>query len=316
VQKGTVLFWRQHYPLLRISFTLTTKTPPLKILVNVLIQEFNRNEEGNVATDRTNQQIRLKDGRILGYAEYGAPDGKPVFYFHGHPGSRLDWLPFDDDDIAAELKARIIAVDRPGTGLSDFKRGREILDWPDDVIEMADALKVDRFAALGISGGGPYAAACAFKIPKRLTATAIVSGMGPAEAPGMKDGIGWKFAAGRSSVMRRLMLMLMSYGLRKKPDKFISSMKETLKGPDGVMILDKPELLKGTMDNFSEAFRSGIAGVHHEAGLYRRPWGFRLQDITAEVHLWHGEQDDNVPVSVGRYVADAIPNCRAKFIEN
>ncbi len=253
---------------------------------------------------------------MLGYSEYGAPEGKPVFYFHGHPGSRREWSLFDDDDCAMELNARIIAVDRPGTGLSDFKRGRKILDWADDVIEVADALQLERFAVLGISGGGPYAAACAFKIPKRLTATAIVCGMGPAEAPGSKDGLAWKFAPGKSPVMRRLILMLMSYGLRKQPDKFISKMKETMKGPDKVLLLDKPELAKKIQDGFAEALRPGIAGVQHEAGLYRHPWGFQLQDIVAEVHLWHGEQDDNVLVSVGRYVADAIPNCSAKFIEN
>jgi pimeloyl-ACP methyl ester carboxylesterase len=268
-----------------------------------------------MATDRTNQQIKLKDGRMLGYGEYGAPEGKPVFYFHGHPGSRLDWLFIDTDDCATELNARIIAVDRPGHGLSDFKRGRKILDWPDDVIELADALQVDRFAVLGYSGGGPYAAACAFKISGRLTATAIVSGMGPVEAPGCKDGMSWIYA-GKASVIRRLVLMLMSMGLRKKPDKFISGMKEQMKGPDKVLILDEPELVKGVADTFGEALRPGIAGVHHEAGLYARPWGFRLQDITAEVHLWHGEQDNNVLISVGRHVAGAIPNCQAKFIEN
>ena len=106
-----------------------------------------------MATDKTNQQIKLKDGRMLGYAEYGAPEGKPVFYFHGFPSSRLDWPLFDTDAIAARLNARIIAVDRPGMGLSDFKRARKLLDWPDDVIELADALQVDRFAVLGISGG-------------------------------------------------------------------------------------------------------------------------------------------------------------------
>ena len=116
--------------------------------------------------------------------------------------------------------------------------------------------------------------------------------------------------------MRRLLLMLTAMGLRKKPEKFTSQMKEGMKGPDKALLLDKPELAKKTIDAFREAFRSGIAGVHHEAGLYTRPWGFRLQDIAAEVHLWHGEQDYNVLVSVGRYVADSIPNCHAKFIEN
>jgi pimeloyl-ACP methyl ester carboxylesterase len=171
-------------------------------------------------TDRTNQQIKLKDGRSLGYAEYGNTNGQPVFCFHGFPGSRLDWPLCDANNSADELKARIIVADRPGMGLSDFKRGREILDWPDDLIELADALHVDRFAVLGFSGGGPYAAACAFKIPERLTATAIVCGMGPAEAPAAKKGLSW-FYPGKPSVIRRLMLMLASLGVRKNPDQFV-----------------------------------------------------------------------------------------------
>jgi pimeloyl-ACP methyl ester carboxylesterase len=80
--------------------------------------------------------------------------------------------------------------------------------------------------------------------------------------------------------------------------------------------MEKPEFVQTLIDSLQEAFRSGIAGVHHEASLYARPWRFRLQDINAEVHLWHGDLDRNVPVSVGRYVADAIPKCHAKFIEN
>jgi pimeloyl-ACP methyl ester carboxylesterase len=87
-----------------------------------------------------------------------------------------------------EANARIIAADRPGYGLSGFERGRRMLDWPVDVSALVDALQFDRFAVLGISGGGPYAAACAFKIPGRLAAAGVVSGMGPPAAPGMKDG--------------------------------------------------------------------------------------------------------------------------------
>jgi pimeloyl-ACP methyl ester carboxylesterase len=263
------------------------------------------------------KRIQLGDGRMLAYQEYGAPDGKPVFYFHGHPGSRLEWAAFDSNDAATELNARVVAVERPGHGHSDFKRNRVILDWPDDVTELADALEVDRFAVLGISGGGPYAAACAFKIPERVTTTAIICGMGPAEATGAKTGIAWEFAAGRSSLMRTVVLTLMSYGLRKKPETFISKMIDGLNGEDKALISDSPELARKIIDlGFAEAFRHGIAGIHHDAGLYATPWGFRLQDIAAEVHLWHGEEDENVPVSVGRYVAETLPNCHAKFIEN
>ena len=73
--------------------------------------------------ERLHQQIRLQDGRGLGYAEYGAPEGLPLFYFHGFPGSRLDYLFFDAGKAAMEAKARVIAADRPGYGLSGFQRG-------------------------------------------------------------------------------------------------------------------------------------------------------------------------------------------------
>ncbi|MFC2004784.1 alpha/beta fold hydrolase [Chloroflexota bacterium] len=222
-----------------------------------------------MATDRTNQTIKLKDGRSLGYAEYGSPEGKPVFYFHGFPGSRLDWPFSDANDSAAQLNARIIAVDRPGMGLSDFKRGRELLDWPDDVIELADALQVDRFAALGISGGGPYAAVCAFKIPERLTATAIVCGMGPAEAPGSKEGVAWTFP-GKPSLIRGLIMKLSSMGIQKNPDQFLARSKEVLSESDR-LLLDQPNLAKAYIDTIGESFRSGIGGANHEATLYTHP---------------------------------------------
>lgn len=163
-------------------------------------------------TARTNRQIQLSDGRMLAYHEYGDPDGKPIIYMHGFPGSRLDWSMFDpDDSIAKGLNARIIAVDRPGMGLSDFKPGRELLDWPDDILELANALlQLDqKFAILAGSGGGPYGEVCAFKIPERITKTAIVCGMGPRKAPGTREGLSWTLP-GKPWWLRRLILTLMA----------------------------------------------------------------------------------------------------------
>ena len=261
-----------------------------------------------------NQQINLRDGRVLGFAEYGIHDGVPVFYFHGFPSSRLDWPFFDAEGPAKELNARIIAPDRPGYGLSDPQRGRRLLDWPADVAALADALQIDRFAVLGISGGGPYVAACAYGIPGRLTRAGIVCGMGPADAPGMQGGTSWTIP-GQSSLMRRLTLMLTSMGLSRDPDQFLSRSKETFSAPDG-LLLDQSALAQAFIAGMQEAFRSGTGGANHEAGLYTRPWGFHLQEIDAEVHLWHGGLDNNVPISVGRFVADAIPNCNARFYED
>ncbi|UCG22723.1 MAG: alpha/beta hydrolase [Chloroflexota bacterium] len=265
-------------------------------------------------TERISQQIKLKDGRMLGYAEYGAAGGKPIFCFHGFPGSRLDWLMFDPDNVAAEIGARVIVADRPGMGLSDFQSGRKFLDWADDVAEMADALHLDRFAVLAASGGGPYGHACAYKIADRLTATAIVCGMGPSEAPGIKEGGSWSYP-GKPSLIRRLLLSLTVRGLRDAPERFETQMQGMVSEPDQRLMAERPELVTLVIDSWGEAFRSGIGGVNHEAGLYTRPWGFQLEQISVKVHLWHGEQDNNVPVSVGRYVAQAIPNCSAIFLE-
>src|SRR5215472_11428558 len=95
-------------------------------------------------SNTSDRVISLRDGRALGYAEYGDPGGKSIFFFHGLPGSRRQRHP--DDSIAIELGAHIIAIDRPGYGLSDFQKGRTLLDWPGDVAQLADALKIDQFA--------------------------------------------------------------------------------------------------------------------------------------------------------------------------
>ena len=93
------------------------------------------------------------------------------------------------------------------------------------------------------------------------------------------------------------MLMFMSFGLRQNPEMFISQANDAMKGPDKALLLAQPDLAKEIIEVFfAEAFRQGIAGICHEAGLYARPWGFQLQDITIKIHLWHGEQDENVPV--------------------
>jgi len=127
----------------------------------------------------TNKTIQLKDGRKLGYAEYGPPHGRPLLHFHGWPGSRLEARLVAEN--AARAGMRLIGIDWPGMGLSDFLPGRTILAWVDDVIELADVIELDRFAIEGISSGGVFAIACAYRIPQRLTACSIISGMGSFE---------------------------------------------------------------------------------------------------------------------------------------
>ena len=119
--------------------------------------------------------VRLRDGRRIGVAEFGTLRGTPVFYFHGFPASRLEGQLVHD--AAVRQHVRLVALDRPGFGCSDF-RPRTLADWPRDVVEVADALGVNRFAIYGLSGGAPFALACAADLPDRVSATAIVAGLG------------------------------------------------------------------------------------------------------------------------------------------
>jgi pimeloyl-ACP methyl ester carboxylesterase len=271
-------------------------------------------EQANAAP-RIDHVLRLRDGRLLGYAEYGAVAGKPLFFFHGMPGSRL--LAGLGDEISKKMGVRLVAADRPGYGLSDFKPGRTLLDWADDVLELAEALGIERFAVGGVSGGGPYTAACALKIPERLTGAAIISGVGPFDVPDATKGMSRQNrllfgTAQRASWLASLPMWLMAQAFRRSPERAMAQMVRALPAPDQE-VLARPDVLALAIDDTKEAFRQGSRAAAWETILYARPWEFRLQDIGMEVHLWHGEEDVTVPLSMGRYQAQAITNCLATF---
>ena len=260
--------------------------------------------------------LRLRDGRTLGYAEYGAPDGKPVFVFHGSPGSRLQVRVAHAPALARGI--RIIAPDRPGLGLSTRRPGRAIADWPDDVRQLADTLGIERFAVIGISGGGPYAAACAWGLPGRITQAGIISGVAPADGPGLGGGLRrperavFNLVLGTPWLMRCVMT-LGGVGSRRFPERIFEQVR-ALTPPIDQPILDRPEVADCLTAGLREAFRQGGHGAADELLLLTRPWTFRLEEVRTPVRLWHGEADGVVPVAMGRHLAQAIPHCRAEFI--
>jgi pimeloyl-ACP methyl ester carboxylesterase len=259
--------------------------------------------------------LRLRDGRMLGYAEYGDSTGTPVFSFHGFPGSRVESR--FARDAALQRGIRVIAPDRPGLGLSTYQPRRTILGWPDDVVELADALGIERFAVMGVSGGGPYAAVCAHKIPQRLTGVAIVSGVGPLHRLGATEGMlrtnRIMFGAQRRfPPLGRAIIWLAGIVLKRYGTKGMDRMARALPEADQ-RIMARPDVRDLFAEDASEAFRSGARGPALENSLFTRPWGFRLEDIAMPVHLWQGGDDRNVPVAHGRYQASALPNCTEHF---
>lgn len=270
-----------------------------------------------IAETKTDQGLLLRNGRFLSYTEYGSLTGTPVVYCHGSPGSRLDLANLED--VIKQADVRLIAPDRPGIGFSDFNPGYQLLDWPDDVIELADALHLDLFAVLGLSGGGPFAAACSFKIPERLTKTSIVSGIGLIDVPGATEGMSQTnqrvfSLARRANWLIRLQYALMARGLKSDPDRILRQMNKAFPEIDRVLLKEKPEEAQNLLASMSEAMRTGTKGIAHEWSLYVHPWGFNLEDISVEVDLWYGDADKNVPVAMGQHMARVIPNAKAHFL--
>lgn len=267
--------------------------------------------------DKRSQTVSLKDRRKLGFGEFGDSNGIPVFHFHGYIGSRLEAKLFEK--FPSSIAIRIISVDRPGIGLSDFKPNRTLLDFPDDIVELADYLGLDKFIVEGISGGGPYALACAYKIPDRLKACGVIAGVGPIDLSTkgmMRSNKIIFFLAKRVYFLFKFLIKSQGKALNndEKIRKSIQKSSKKLPEPDKILMQD-PEIQDIVIEESIEAFRNGSEGPSYEGKIYVKPWGFNLNEISKElkVYIWHGELDVNVPVSMGKAMCKEIPNCVGKY---
>lgn len=267
-------------------------------------------------TFTSSRSLRLADGRNLAYAEYGAPGGKPIFYFHGSAGSRLEPAMLDGADLE-KAGVRLIGCDRPGMGGSDFQPGRGYSHWPADITALADSLGLGRFGVFGVSGGGGYVSACARLIPERLSAAVIASGagwMGSPEARARLPFMGrltWGLAA-RSVRLTGLFLSLTKPPVQGDAAKIRGQLKRSMP-PEEAVIFEKPGRLEAFIASATESMRQGMQGIAWDTHLCARPLDFRLEEIRFPVRLLHGEADRNVPVAIARKVAAAIPGCQATF---
>ncbi len=252
--------------------------------------------------------LRLPDGRRLAYVEAGDPAGAPVVFVHGNPGSRHMRHP--DDALTRSLGVRLITPDRPGYGLSDYQPNRALLDLPADVERLADALGLGRFAVFGVSAGGPYALACAYRLGSRLTRAGVVSGAAPFDRPGALDGVNpdyrraWAVAA-LPEWLTHPLLAWHDAEVRARPHRALAALLAHA-SPDDRQLLRDPQICAQVLGYRAEATRAGVRGLRREAHLLARPWGFRPEAIEVETHLWYWEGDSIVPPQMGRYLQSRL----------
>jgi pimeloyl-ACP methyl ester carboxylesterase len=267
------------------------------------------------------QRLILKDGRTLGFAEYGDPKGEPMLEFHGCPSSRLEARNYDEG--GKKLGARVLGIDRPGFGISTYVKGYRIVDWPADVIEFADALGLKRFVVAGISSGSPYALVCARFIPERLKGCAVVSGVPPLAVKGEKLDAS-QFLGSEELILARLaksvpfvaraICRYAVWQIRKDP----VTAWQKLKGhtASDIEILKRPEVKQHFRDMVVEACRNGVRGPVDSIALELRDWGFSLSDITMQVNIWHGEFGSMVFPTGAKYVASKLRNPNLHILAN
>lgn len=263
---------------------------------------------------RISRRVEVRPGRFLGIAEFGSKQDPPILYCHGFPSCRIEPGILDINGLY------ILGIDRPGYALSADAScdGNPLVSFARDALSLANALSLPRFMLLGISGGTPYAAAVAALAPKRVVSLALVSGLGPPEAPGMAEGrIGLLRMLGQSGRPGRLALSLargaiLSEGTTRMFLRLRRMVAEFECARDAEAFTD--DFAARLLTCWREALSRSTAGALADARAYGLPWPFPLEDICVPADVFHGLEDRIVPATIGEYVAQRIPGAHAHLL--
>lgn len=269
---------------------------------------------------RLEGDIRLADGRQLGFAEYGRARGRAVLWFPGTPGGRGQ-VPPAMRRAAQARGVRLIILERPGLGSSTAHQYGSLLGWADDVRQVADQLDIERFASIGLSGGGPYVLATAYRHPGRMVA-GIVQGCVPpavgADAPtGSVVGALARFSPLVARAQRPLGDVLWAALRAFTPvrSQAFDLYLRWFAPADDQRLFGQPEIKAMFLDDLTRAGRRQAYGPFADLALFTRDWGFALRDVRVPIRFWHGDDDNFVPLAHITHMAARMPDARVHVLE-
>ena len=246
----------------------------------------------------------LPDGRSVQYWLGGADTGPVVLFFHGCPDTR--WAARTGEAAAREAGARLLCVNRQGYGRSALA-GSTHVSAADDALAVADRLGVDEVAALGMSVGGGYAAACAAAHPGRVTGLGVVATLPPPEAEPDEP---------VAAMMARFAPGFVEYVAGLDPtDADDAALADRFTA--GLPAQDS-DLLRSmtTTADLAASVREALArpeGYLRDAALTYRPWSFDVTAVRCPTWLWYGEEDERARPG-GGWLAARIPHARLQVV--
>jgi pimeloyl-ACP methyl ester carboxylesterase len=265
--------------------------------------------------------IKLENGAVIAFEEYGNANGEPVIFCHGWPSSRI--MARLTDEPARDLGIRIISPDRPGICGSSLQPDRKLTQWPHLVERIADHLAIRDFRMLAISGGAPYAYATAAAMPDQLRAIAIVAGAPPitevSDTNALLPLYRWMLALYRTrpQLLRRLFYLARPVLSLRPPVRLRPLvLKMLLLRPCDAESLRDAAAFEAIFESQRRAWRASAEGVIADAQIYAEPWGFALEDVRVPVRLWHGKQDRAFSIHLAEEMAKRLPNCKARFVDD
>jgi pimeloyl-ACP methyl ester carboxylesterase len=261
------------------------------------------------------EKVKLADGRLLAYSSYGDAGGQPVFYFAGLPGSRLYGRQLEP--AARKLGFRVLTIDLPGIGHSDFKANRAFVDTASDVSELADRLELDRFDVVGAAGGAAHALACAWGDRGRINRVALVNSALPVNTRAREDPPGGAqrilFWAARTPWANQLVMGIVARRARRSPT-FILKHLERMSSAADRAILARPEVRKLFTTAAVDAFQRGAQGPAQEIALLSGYWDIKFREVTVPVDVWQAEADPVFSANALKWLTDQIPDCKVTLV--
>ncbi|MEI6947927.1 alpha/beta hydrolase [Paraflavisolibacter sp. H34] len=269
----------------------------------------------------TKHFFTLSDDRRLCYAQVGPVAGTPVLYFHGTPSSRLEVLlpqeyGLDLPAVLEQLHLRLLVVDRPGLGGSDFNPQGTFTSFAHDLRQLLQHLHISTCHLLCWSGGGPFGLTMAYLYPTVIKTVFILCGFTrPLDREVMRQ-MGtnkWYFRAART--VPPLAKLALRLACRHQQGLSVPRRLVGLPPVDYDLIRDRQRFRKFSALTLREACSQGARGAVYEAALYFRELGFELSDIVQPVHYWWGTEDCSVIRAHAAAAEQQIFDCTMHYKE-